>query len=257
LAWFITALPAAIFIFLFVFGSIHLLFRLSRKDRLDMKIRAGEFQVDNSGPLSVAEWIALVVLLATLAGWLTVPLHGIGETWIALLGLLAFLSTGVLDKKTFKNDVDWALILFFGIVNSMAIVSRHLEVDRWLVEIIEPVLGSATDPFTFLTTVVIIVFCARFFLRKAAAALILPLLMMPYGQQIGIHPGVVLITILAAGECFLLAYQDGPYQIAYSSTNGQAFTHTQARKVLACKFIATLLGVAISVPYWRMLGLIQ
>ncbi|MGH7929682.1 MAG: hypothetical protein ACREQV_18015, partial [Candidatus Binatia bacterium] len=109
----------------------------------------------------------------------------------------------------------------------------------------------------FLTAVVLIVFCARFFLRKAAVVLIFPLLVMPYAQEIGIHPGVVLITILAAGECFLLTYQDGPYQIAYSSTNGQAFTHRQARKVLALKFLATILAIAISVPYWTMLGLIH
>jgi DASS family divalent anion:Na+ symporter len=258
LAWFIAAFPAALFVAVFVFCSIHLLFHLSSKDRLDVQSRAREFQVDNLGPLRDAERIAVVVLAATLAGWLTVPLHGIDETWIALLGLLAFLSTGVLDKKSFKNDVDWPLILFFGVVNSMAMVSRHLKVDRWLMEIIQPVLGSVTlGPITFLTAVVLIVFCARFFLRKAAVVLILPLLIMPYAQEIGIHPGVVLITILAAGECFLLTYQDGPYQIAYSSTNGQAFTHGQARKVLALKFVATLLGIAISVPYWTMLGLIH
>ncbi|MGH7927087.1 MAG: SLC13 family permease, partial [Candidatus Binatia bacterium] len=152
LAWFIAAFPVALFVFLFVFCSIHLLFRLPSKDRLDAQSRAREFQVDNLGPLSDAERIALIVLLATLAGWITVPLHGIGETWIALLGLLAFLSTGVLDKKNFKNDVDWTLILFFGIVNSMAMVSRHLKVDRWLLEIIEPVLGNVTSgPVTFLT----------------------------------------------------------------------------------------------------------
>lgn len=256
--WFIAALPAALIVFLFVFCSIHLIFRLPSKDRLDVQSRAGEFQANNLGPLSSAERIALLVLLATLVGWISVPLHGIGETWIALLGLLAFLSTGVLDKKTFKNDVDWTLILFFGVVNSMAMVSRHLKVDRWLSEIIEPVLGSVTfGPVTFLTAVVLIVFCARFFLRKAAAVLILPLLVMPYAQEIGIHPGVVLITILAAGECFLLTYQDGPYQIAYSSTNGRAFTHRQARKVLALKFLATMLAIAVSVPYWTMLGLIH
>ena len=258
MTWLIAAFPAALFVFLFVFCSIHLLFRLSSKDRLDVQSRAKEFQVDNLGPLSNPEWIAVVVLLGTLAGWISVPLHGIGETWIALLGLLAFLGTGILDKKSFKNDVDWTLILFFGIVNSMAMVSRHLKVDRWLLEIIEPVLGSvALGPVTFLIAVVLIVFCARFFLRKATAVLILPLLVMPYAQEIGIHPGVVLITILAAGECFLLTYQDGPYQIAYSSTNGGAFTHTQARKVLALKFLGTILAIAISVPYWAMLGLIK
>jgi DASS family divalent anion:Na+ symporter len=255
--WLIAALPTGIFIFLFVLCAIHFIFPLPQRHRLDTESRASAFAVEDLGPLSRAEWIAIVVLLSTVAGWLTVPLHGIHETWVALFGLLAFLSSGVLDKKTFKNEVDWGLVLFFGIVNSMAIICRYLKVDRWLVSIIEPILGTVTfGPFTFLTAVIIIVFFARFFLRKAAVALILPLLIMPYGQEIGIHPGVVLLTILAAGECFLLAYQDGPYQIAYSSTNGHAFTHRQARKILAVKFVATILGVAISVPYWKMLGLI-
>jgi DASS family divalent anion:Na+ symporter len=256
--WFIAALPAGIFIFLFVFFAIHLFFRIPQKHRDEMEGGATEFKAETLDALSRAEWIVIAVLLSTLTGWLTVPLHGIDETWIALIGLLAFLSSGVLDKKTFKNDVDWGLVLFFGIVNGMAMMCRYLKVDRWLVSIIEPILGAVTfGPFTFLTAVIIIVFFARFFLRKAAAALILPLLIMPYGQQIGIHPGVVLLAILAAGECFLLAYQEGPYQIAYSSTNGQAFTHGQARKILAVKLAATILGIAISVPYWQMLGLIQ
>jgi di/tricarboxylate transporter len=126
------------------------------------------------------------------------------------------------------------------------------------VGIIEPLLGRlAAGRFTFLAAVIIIVFLARFVVRKAAAALILPLIIMQYGQALGIHPGVVLLVILAAAECFLLAYQDRPYQIAYSSTNGQAFTNLQARKILAVKFVATSLGVAISLPYWKMLGLIQ
>ena len=68
------------------------------------------------------------------------------------------------------------------------------------------------------------------------------------GLNIGIHPGIILLTICMATECFLLPYQDGPYQIAYSSTDGQAFSHVQARKVLIAKFIATLAALALSIP---------
>lgn len=256
--WFLAALPVSLVVFFFVFLSIQFFFSLSAQERLNTEKRAAEFRVDRLGPLTKSERIALLVLLATFSGWVTAPLHGVKETWVALLGLLALLATGVLDKGTFKNGVDWGLVLFFGIVNGMAVVSRHLEVDRWLVTIVEPLLASvASGHCSFLIAVVVLVFCARFFLRKAAAAVILPLLIMPYGQAIGIHPGVVLITILAASECFLLTYQDGPYQIAYSSTSGQAFSHRQARKILAAKFLATLVAVAISIPYWRFLGLIE
>jgi DASS family divalent anion:Na+ symporter len=72
-----------------------------------------------------------------------------------------------------------------------------------------------------------------------------------------VHPGALLLTVVIASESFFLSYQDGPYQIAYSSTNGQAFSHAQARKLLLAKSFATLLAIAVSVPYWRMLGLIR
>jgi hypothetical protein len=59
-----------------------------------------------------------------------------------------------------------------------------------------------------------------------------------------------------ASECFLLPYQDGPYQIAYSAGNGLAFSHAQGRKVLLVKYIGTFLAIAVSIPYWRILGLV-
>jgi DASS family divalent anion:Na+ symporter len=134
--WFIAALPAGIFVFLFVLCAIQLIFRLPQNHRGNTEGGATEFKAEDLGPMARAEWIAVVVLMSTLAGWLTAPLHGIDETWVALIGLLAFLSSGVLDKKTFKNDVDWGLVLFFGIINSMAMICRHLKIDVWLVGII-------------------------------------------------------------------------------------------------------------------------
>jgi hypothetical protein len=51
-----------------------------------------------------------------------------------------------------------------------------------------------------------------------------------------------------SGECFFVGYQEA---------NGTSFSHTQARKILAAKYVATLLALAVSVPYWKFLGLIR
>jgi anion transporter len=255
--WFLAALPAVVVIFLFVFGSIHLLFPLKAHDKANISNKALRPQLKNLGPLTKAEWIALLTLALTLTGWLTMPLHGVNEAWVALAALSMFLLTGVLDKNGFKN-LDWGLILFFGIVISMATVSAHLKVDRWFMKVIEPVLGSfSLGPLSFLAAVLLLVGFARLFIRKAAVVTFFTLTLLPSGQDFGIHPGVLLLTILMANECFFLPYQDGPYQVAYSSTQGTAFSHAQARKLMLAKCLATFAAIAVSIPYWRLLGLIN
>jgi anion transporter len=257
LTWFVAAFPAGILTLLFVFGSIHLFFPLQAQEKTLVLTKAIK-PSQSLGAFTQPEWIVLATLTLTLTGWLTMPVHGINEAWIAVAALLIFLITGVLDKKSFKNNLDWGLILFFGIVNSIAAVSSHLEVDRWLTNLVEPVLNSfSLNPTTFLVAVVLVVCCARFFLRKAAVVTFFTLTLAPLGQEMGIHPGVLLLTIVMSSECFFLAYQDGPYQIAYSSTQGLAFSNGQARKILAVRFIATLAAVTLSVPYWKALGFIH
>lgn len=255
--WLVAALPAGVVIVLVVFAAILYFFPVNSPIKAVLSGQATQVQVKQLGPLKTDEWIAITTLGLTLTGWLTMPLHEINEAWIALAALLVFLITGILDKHAFKNNLDWSLIVFFGIVNSMAAISSHLKVDRWFIEIIAPVLTSVSlSPLAFLASGFLLVCAARVFARKSAVVTFFTLTVVPLGQDIGIHPGVVLLTIVMASECFFLSYQDGPYQIAYSSTNGLAFSHSQARKILAAKCLATFIAIAISIPYWRMLGLI-
>ena len=101
------------------------------------------------------------------------------------------------------------------------------------------------------------VYFIRFFLVKAPAVILAMLLFLPAAYTVGIHPGVLLITIILGVETWILPYQNPSYLLAYSNTEGKAFTHAQGRKLMLAKFIASLVAVAISVPYWKMLGLIQ
>jgi hypothetical protein len=109
----------------------------------------------------------------------------------------------------------------------------------------------------FLLVVYMVICCVRFFLRKAPTAVLFAVTFLPFSESMGIHPGVMIVAAIMIGECFLLGYQDGPYQIAYSGAAGTAFTHSQARKILGAKYVATFLALAISVPYWKFFGWIR
>jgi DASS family divalent anion:Na+ symporter len=258
LNWFLVALPAAICIIIFLFVSIRFLLPLPPEEKVRLAATSDPSLVFNMGPISSSEWIILATLLSTVAGWATVPLHGVNEAWVALGSLLVLLLFGVLDKDGFKNKLDWGLILFFGVLNSLSMVTQYLKVDESLKMLTEPFLSDFSGgALGFLGVVFGVVCFVRFFLRKTPTAAVFTVMFLPFSESIGVHPGVIIVAATMIGECFLFGYQDGPYQIAYSGGNGTAFSHVQARKILAARYAATLLAIAISVPYWKFLGLIR
>ena len=256
--WTLAALPAGTFILLFLFAAIHLLFRLKEQDRAGPSPKTLETQLEILGPLIRSEWLSLAVLALVIVGWLGKPLHGFNEVWVALGATLVFLITGVLDKSGLKNNIDWGCLLLLGVISSLAVIMPHLKVDRWLMGFIDPFFSaSPLTPVSFLMIVNLLVYFLRFFLNKTTVVILSILSLTPWAQDMGIHPGVLLLTILMGTESWFLPYQTDSYQIVYYSTNEKAFSHAQARKLMVAKLFASLLAIAISVPYWRMLGLIK
>jgi anion transporter len=258
LTWFLAALPAAICIVVVMFISIQWLLPLSPQEKAHLAGRSATAPLIDNKPMSQKEWIVLGCLVLTVVGWLTKPLHAIDEAWIALSALLVFLLLGVLDKDGFRNKIDWGLILFFGVLNSLALVTHHLKIDETLKTLTDELLGQFSGgALGFFLLLFIVISFVRFFLRKTPTAALVVVALLPFSASVGVHPGIMILAAIMIGECFLLGYQDGPYQIAYAGANGTAFSHTQARKVLAAKYAATLVALAVSVPYWKFLGLIH
>lgn len=256
--WTLASLPAGIFTLCFLLLVTRLAMPLTDDDRSWISSKASERKTEFVGPLSKAEWLSILVLAFTLFGWLGEPLHGIGETWVAIAALVVFMSTGCLDKNSLMTKIDWGFLLFFGISYSLAPISSELKVDLWLVKIMEPLLLSVSyNPLTFLMTVVVLVYIVNLFLKKAPAVVLLIFTLNPWAENLGVHPGVLLVTISLAIQGFFLPYQDGPYQLAYFSADKNSFSHKQGTTLLVAKFFASFIAIAISVPYWKLLGFIR
>jgi divalent anion:Na+ symporter, DASS family len=257
--WTLAALPAGIVFSITLVLSILFFFPLSEAEKNNMGAQiVGAPSQTADQPLPRDEWLTLAILSFAVLGWISKPLHGIREPWIAFGAMLVFVATGILDRKTLKNNVDWPIILFFGVVFSMGGICTFLKVDQWLANVLHPVFALISfHPLPFLLATLIIVYFIRFFLVKAPAIILATLLFLPAASNVGVHPGVLLITIILGVETWILPYQNPSYLLAYSSTEGKAFTHAQGRKLMLAKFIASFIAVAISVPYWRMLGMIQ
>ena len=258
IVWSLAALPAGILMLVLLFAGIHFLFPLTDDERVRVARKTLESGSTTLGKMTAVEWLSVAALALAVTGWLTVPLHGINEAWIALGALVIFLVSGVLDKKSLKNHIDWGFLLFFGVIYSIADICLRFKIDAFMMGIMAPILSSfSSHPSAFLMAVTVIVYLVRLFLKKESTVILLMLGLLPWAQELGIHPGVLLITILLASEGWLLPYQDNSYQVAYYSVDGRAFSHAQARKLMVVRFLSCFLVIAVSVPYWKLLGFIR
>ena len=256
--WTLAALPAGIFLLAFLFLAIHLLFPQQEEERSVISPRTLESQLEILGPLTRSEWLSVAILALAVTGWLGKSLHGIGEAWVALGALMVFSLTEVMDKKAFRENIDWGYLLFVGVISSLVVIIPYLQVDRWLMQLVHPMLSPFSfNPLSFLIAVILLVDLARLLLSKSTTVILFILGLTSWAMDLGIHPGILLLTILMGIEAWFLPYQTDSYQIAYYSTDEKGFSHAQARKLMVAKFIASLLALAISVPYWKMLGFIR
>jgi DASS family divalent anion:Na+ symporter len=255
--WTLAALPAALLTYLGLLIAVHLFFPIDGQDRGRISSRNSHDQRTSLGKPTAAEWFSLAVLISALALWVTTSFHGINEAWVALAALLLFLMTGILDKSGIKT-IDWSFVLFFGVMNSFAEISMRLKLDQWVMGIINPVLPAFSgNPLVFLTVTILLVYLARVVLRREATLALLMISLTPWAQTMNIHPGVLLMTILIACEGWFLIYQDNSYLLTYHSVEEKAFSHAQARKLMVVKFVSCFLVIAVSVPYWKLLGFIR
>ena len=257
-AWTLAALPAGVFSLLTLLLAVHVFYRPSADDQFRVRPKTVETQLEILGPLTRAEWLSIGILALALLGWITEPIHRIGEAWVALGAFILFLLTGVLDKGALKNGIDWGLVLLVGVLLSLGGLMPVLKVDRWLIGVVQPILSLfSSQPLPFLLVIGLVTYLVCLFLRRTPAVILLMLTLTSWAQHIGIHPGVLLLTVVMAIDSWFFPYQSDSYQITYFSTDERAFSHAQARKLMFAKVAVSLLAIAISVFYWRMMGFIH
>jgi len=253
--WTLAALPAGIFTILFLLVGINFLFSAREVDSEDLKPMP---DLSNGDPLTRQEVLSMAIVGCALLGWVSKPLHGIGEPWIAMTALFFFLATDVLDKNSFKNNIEWGFLVFFGVSYSLASIASHLKIDLWLMNVMDPLVSAVSyHPLAFLLFVLLLVHVLRFFFLSTPAVMVVLIGLTSWAGHNGIHPGVLLLTALMGVEVWFLPYQHIGYALAYGYTKGTAFSHSDGRKLMYLKFIASVIGLVISIPYWQFLGLIR
>ena len=208
-------------------------------------------------PMSTHERIMLVIILVTVALWVTEPLHNIPSHIVALVALVAMVAFGIMTKASFKSDISWDSLVFIGTAIGLSSVFSAVGIQDWIVEMAGPVFQSlAANPYAFVLGIGVITILMRFVIVSEMAYVnIVMVFLIPLAVAQGVNPWVVGIAVYAVVNPWFVLYQNPVYLAAYYSVDGEMVRHADMAKYCVLYMLICLFGLAVSVPYWQFLGL--
>jgi DASS family divalent anion:Na+ symporter len=214
-----------------------------------------ERMIAELGPLKKEEKLTAAVMLLCLALWITEPFTGIDAAVTALLAAVALCFVGVLHEKKLLEEMQWGLLIFVGAVLGMSNVFALLGINEWLINLLRPVVSATGNPFLLFLAVAVLTVLVRGVIVSMSASLVLFMaILSPVVEPLGINPFVIGIVVYTSVQIFFLKYQN----ISFLPALGQAadtVRHRDTVKMSAAYFIVSSVGIVLSIPYWRFLGL--
>ncbi len=174
-------------------------------------------KMESIGPMSLLEKKTLVILLFTIALWITGGYTGLSSYAVALIGAFLFFAFGILEWNDAQKNVDWGLIMFFGGALSLGAVLLSTGAAEYL---ITGVIGFMGNPSTIVIMIVLMIIAVIFtqvMSNIALAAILVPLsvtLATVQGQPIGIYAVPVAI---ACSLSFMFPMADPTVAMAYGT----------------------------------------
>ncbi|HEC14629.1 MAG TPA: DASS family sodium-coupled anion symporter [Rhodospirillales bacterium] len=130
--WMIYAYPMFLVQLPFVTLILLMTFRPEYRDlsRAVVKLRA---QVEEEGPMKAADWVAILIFLMTLLGWIFISSE-IGMGTVAILGAAAFLIAGLVLWDDINSGVNWGVVLLYAAAISLGLEMKDTGAAKWVAE---------------------------------------------------------------------------------------------------------------------------
>lgn len=160
LEWMAVALP---FVLLMLFVAYQLLYRSYRPLQAQQKVTLERKPIDGKGIY------VIVIFSATILLWMTEQWHGLPTAVVALIPIVAFTATGLLNKNDI-NSLEWNILLLIagGIALGRGISATGL--DLWLVDQLPD-----ESPYMLTLLVLMTLLLSTFISNTATANLLIPI----------------------------------------------------------------------------------
>src|SRR5262249_35674008 len=252
--WFFVALPVFVLVFSLNYATILALFKPHREGRVNL--RAIHFQHALLGGVTRNETWSALVLLALVIGFATRELHGLAPAWLAVAAVRLLYMLGALDQTALQGGGTLGLLVYSGVILSLGPVFGVLHIDGWLASLVERGMPALVqNAYGFVAVVALCAFLLHFFVPWMTATTLLALVTMPLAQALGFHPFIPVLVALVAGDHTVLPYVNSGYAILYFASEGELFSHAQARWPLVMEALYRMVALLASVPVWKLAGL--
>ena len=208
------------------------------------------------GPITRDERLALGGLAVLIVGLIAQPILSIDAAWLALAALV-IVTAGPLDRERFRSSLDWGFLVFLGVLLGSGAVLQAGGVDKWVANLLIAATSGIHSPALLVIVTALLVMASRIVLPSRPAMVLLSLALVPAAPTLGISPWVAGFVVLVAANVWVLPYQGLEYLIARDATNGEAFDDRQGTRVGAALTAVRLVAIALALPFWLSMGLIQ
>ena len=175
---------------------------------------------------------------------------------IGLIAILVAVAGGALDRQSFRMGIDWATVVLFGVLVGSGAVLHSGGVDRWIAGMITSITGSTGNPVLAIATVAVLGVGLRLILPMVPAGFLLIVTLVPAAPQLGLSGWAVGFVCSVVAFTWLLPRQYEVLRMVREATAGELFTDRQAVLVGAAMTIVALIAIAVSIPYWRAIGIL-
>jgi len=254
--WFVAALLTHVVMFALTVGFV--IWRYRPESDATPSVETMIVQQRVLGPIRKSEGIVAAVLILLVVGFATQSLHGVNPAWIAVAAMAVLFVARVLDDASFKHGVNLSFLLYVGVIMGFGEIFAHVQLDQWLAGVLAGVPALARGSQTlFILLVAAVTMLLTVALRSGPVSILVALALFGPATSIGVDPWIVAMTVLLSMNLWVYPQQNMLYQTAYLATGERGFTHAQARPLALLYPVFVLLAIVASIPYWRLLGLLQ
>lgn len=238
--------------------AIGLMLLYKPKQKLVLPPGFARQELQRLGPMGKTERSVMIIISLCLLFWVFEWLHGIPSSVVALTGLSALIGFNFLTTQDFRNGIDWPSMVLVGCVLNMAAVLKALKVDIFLSHVLQGNVAMLSGAAVILlVTVVAAVYLIRFvFINMTSLTSIMCLVLVPLVLPLGYHPWIILFVVYSSANVFLIPYMSTQYMAAQGGVRWEMAKHSDVFKGAVLFQVVALIGVVISVPWWKMLGLL-
>jgi len=253
LAWLIAAAPAGIVLLV---GSVITAIALDPHAASQASRIVRETQERTLGRLSRNELVSLAALGVFVVGLIVQQFVSVDIGVIGLIAILVAVGGGALDRQSFRAGIDWATVVLFGVLVGSGAVLHSGGVDRWIAGLITHLTGSTRNPVLAIATVAMLGVGLRLVLPMVPAGFLLIVTLVPAAPQLGLSGWVVGFVCSVIAFTWLLPRQYEVLRMVREATDGELFTERQAVPVGVAMTFVALAAIAVSIPYWRAIGIL-